>query len=49
MAKNPAVAVLLDRYDEGWIRLGWVMLRGRAEILAGRVEHDGAQALFRTR
>jgi PPOX class probable F420-dependent enzyme len=34
IAENPAVAVITDRYDEDWARLGWVMLRGRAEILA---------------
>ena len=32
--ENPAVAIVVDRYDEDWTRLGWVMLRGQAEILA---------------
>ena len=32
--ENAAVAVVVDRYDEDWTRLGWVMLRGKAEILA---------------
>ena len=37
IAANPSVAFVADRYDEDWSRLGWVMLRGRAEILeAGR-------------
>jgi PPOX class probable F420-dependent enzyme len=49
IAENPAVAVVVDRYDEDWARLGWVMLRGRAEILAGGAEHDDAQALLRLR
>jgi PPOX class probable F420-dependent enzyme len=49
IAENPAVAVVTDRYDEDWNRLGWVMLRGHAEILAGGVEHDRAQALLRGR
>ena len=31
--RNPMVAIVVDRYDEDWTRLGWVMLRGRAEIL----------------
>ena len=31
--ENPRIAVVVDRYDENWSRLGWVMLRGRAEIL----------------
>lgn len=46
---NPAVAVTVDRWDEDWTRLAWVMLRGRAEILHDGAEHDGAQALLRTR
>jgi hypothetical protein len=29
--------------------LGWVMLRGRAEVLTGGREHDDAQALLRAR
>jgi PPOX class probable F420-dependent enzyme len=49
IAENPAVAVVVDRYDEDWSRLGWVMLRGRAEILADGAEHDAAQALLRAR
>jgi PPOX class probable F420-dependent enzyme len=49
MAENPAVALLFDRYDEDWTRLGWVMLHGRAEILADGGEHDAAQALLRSR
>jgi PPOX class probable F420-dependent enzyme len=49
IAENPAVAVVVDRYDENWARLGWVMLRGRAEILSGGTEHDEAQALLRSR
>jgi len=49
ISENPAVAVVVDRYDEDWARLGWVMLRGRAEILEGGAEHDDAQALLRAR
>lgn len=46
---NPAVAVTVDRWDEDWTRLAWVMLRGRAEILHDGAEHDRAQALLRQR
>ncbi|HEY6995211.1 MAG TPA: TIGR03668 family PPOX class F420-dependent oxidoreductase [Xanthobacteraceae bacterium] len=49
IAENPAVAVVVDRYDEDWSRLGWVMLTGRAEILADGAEHDAAQVLLRAR
>ncbi len=47
--ENPAVAVVVDRYAEDWAQLGWVMLRGHAEILNHGSEHDGAQALLRSR
>jgi PPOX class probable F420-dependent enzyme len=46
---NPTVAVTVDRWDEDWTRLAWVMLRGRAEILHDGAEHDRAQALLRER
>ncbi len=46
---NDKVALVADRYDEDWSRLGWVMLRGRAEILDSGEEHDAAQALLRSR
>lgn len=45
--ENPSVAVTVDRWDEDWSRLAWVMLRGKAEILAGGAEHADAQALLR--
>lgn len=34
--ENPNVTVIIDRYDDDWTKLGWIMLRGTAEIL-----HDG--------
>src|SRR5262245_34715379 len=49
MMDNPSVAFVADRYDEDWRQLGWVMLRGRADILADGPEHDRAQALLRER
>jgi PPOX class probable F420-dependent enzyme len=49
IAENPAVAVIVDRYDEDWARLGWVMLRGHAKILREGQEHQDAQALLRAR
>ena len=49
IAENPAVAVVVDRYDEDWTLLGWVMLHGHAEILIDGTEHDAAQALLRSR
>jgi len=49
IAENPAVAVTVDRYDDDWTRLGWVMLRGRAEILTDGTEHARAQDVLRAR
>ena len=47
--ENPHAAFIVDRYDEDWTRLGWVMLRGRAEILDGGNEHDRAQEMLRAK
>jgi PPOX class probable F420-dependent enzyme len=47
--QNPNVAFVADRYEDDWSVLGWVMLRGRAEILTGGTEHDEAQGLLRSR
>jgi len=49
IAENPVVAVVVDRYDEDWSLLGWVMLRGHADILTDGTEHRDAQALLRSR
>ena len=50
IAENPSVALVADYYnDRDWSLLGWVMLRGRAEILHTGPEHDEAQHLLRER
>ena len=49
IVENPVAAFVADRYDEDWTRLGWIMLRGPAEILAAGSEHDRAQDLLRSR
>ena len=46
---NPFAALVVDRYDEDWTRLGWVMVQGRAEVLASGPEHDHAQTSLRAR
>jgi len=33
IAANPAVAVLVDHYDEDWTRLWWVRVDGHARVL----------------
>jgi PPOX class probable F420-dependent enzyme len=47
--ENPAVAVTVDRWNEDWTRLAWIMLRGNAEILTDGQEHDAAQGRLRSR
>lgn len=49
IAENPSVSLVVDRYADNWSRLGWVLLRGDAEILTGGAEHAEAQALVRAR
>jgi PPOX class probable F420-dependent enzyme len=46
---NPFAALVVDRYDEDWSRLGWVMVQGGAKILESGAEHDLAQAALRAR
>jgi PPOX class probable F420-dependent enzyme len=47
--ENPRAAFVVDRWNEDWTRLGWVMLRGGADILERGTEHDHAQELLRER
>jgi PPOX class probable F420-dependent enzyme len=49
LRENPMAALVVDRYREDWSRLGWVMVQGRAEVLASGPEHDLAQAGLRAR
>lgn len=50
ISENPLVALVADRYrDDDWSELGWVMVRGRAEILESGPEHTAAQARLRQR
>jgi len=47
--ENPKVSIVIDRYDEDWQKLGWVMVSGRAEILHDGDEHGRAQAQLKDR
>ena len=50
IARNPAVALVADHYDDAdWTRLGWVMVRGKAEIIDEGPEHRRAQDLLKSR
>jgi PPOX class probable F420-dependent enzyme len=39
---NPKAALLIDHYVEDWRRLWWVLLQGRARLLATGPEHERA-------
>jgi PPOX class probable F420-dependent enzyme len=43
---NGRVAIVVDRYDEDWSRLVWVMVEGVATILESGAERDAAAALL---
>jgi len=47
IAENSRVSLLVDRYDEEWTRLAWVIVQGRADVLADGPERVGAIELLR--
>ena len=44
--RHPAVAVLVDHYEEDWSRLWWVRVRGRARVVERGGEREHALALL---
>lgn len=44
---NGRAAIVVDRYDEDWSRLLWVLLEGVATILESGEERDAAATLLR--
>jgi PPOX class probable F420-dependent enzyme len=44
---NGRVSIVVDRYDEDWSRLLWVLLEGTATILESGDERDAAAARLR--
>ena len=47
---DPRVALVIDRYDEDWSRLAYILIRGQAQILAsGEHGHELAVELLRDR
>jgi PPOX class probable F420-dependent enzyme len=46
---NPAVCLVVDRYDEDWSRLAWMQVRGTAEVVDNTEEQAAALAELRTR
>lgn len=47
IAENPRVSLVVDRYDEEWTRLCWVIVQGRADILTDGPVRTGAVDLLR--
>lgn len=46
IAANPHVSLVVDRYDEDWTRLAWVIVEGRAVVLTGGEEFSQAVDLL---
>jgi len=49
LQQNPHVVLMVDRYDEDWTQLGWVMVHGKATLLDNGEEHINAQLLLTAR
>lgn len=49
VAENPRAALVFDRYDDDWSRLGWVLVKGGASVVESRPEHERAIAALRER
>ena len=47
--ENPQASLIFDRYDEDWTRLGYVLVTGRAAVIAGGSECKTALAALRER
>jgi PPOX class probable F420-dependent enzyme len=48
IAANPKVSLVIDRYDEDWLRLAYVLVKGTAKILQrGKRHQRGVQLLRR--
>ena len=44
---NPSVSLIVDRYEEDWSKLKYVLVRGSAEIVHTGEEHEHAVQLLR--
>ncbi len=48
LTTNPGMAVVVDRWEENWSRLAWVLLRGTGEVLKSPgMEQRNAVSLLR--
>jgi len=49
IAENPAVALVVDLYDEDWGRLEYLLVHGKAAVVEDAAEYARALALLRAR
>jgi PPOX class probable F420-dependent enzyme len=50
ISQRPAVALVIDRYDDDWSRLGYLLIRGQAcLVVPAEASHAQALALLRER
>lgn len=49
ISENPSAAVVIDRYDDDWQRLEYVMLRGAATVVDDEDEYEYAVAALRAK
>lgn len=49
IAANPRVAVVVDRYDEDWTRLAYLLIHGRAQLVESSSEFAVVLAELRRR
>ena len=47
LTENPQAALVVDRWDEDWSRLGYVLLRGQVKLIQDGPVHQQALALLR--
>jgi len=46
IAGNPAVSVLVDRYEDDWTKLWWIRVDGTARVVADQAETERAVDLL---
>jgi len=47
IAANPRVSLVVDRWDEDWSKLAWVIVEGRGDLLTAGAERAAAVDLLR--
>jgi PPOX class probable F420-dependent enzyme len=47
IAENPHISLVIDRYDENWSKLAYVLVFGQARVLLSGVKHRKAVVLLR--